>query len=69
MFANAPRFAKSVHIFFRERFPIYGSTSKQASWKIRNPFTHMVSLLLTLNLGCALVSCNNKNTSLILGYN
>ena len=24
MFANAPRFAKSTNIFFRERFPIYG---------------------------------------------
>ena len=25
MVANAPRFAKSVNIFFRERFPIYGN--------------------------------------------
>ena len=28
----------------------------------------MVSLFLTFNLGCTSVSCNNKDTILILGY-
>ena len=48
------------------------SNSEQTLWEKNrlasyNRFTCMVSLLLTLNLSS--VSCNNKNTILILDYN
>ena len=48
MVANALRFAKSANIFFRERFPIYGTSEVCCStslWSHSQSHSHSASLL------------------------